>query len=233
MYCPYGTYSDSIIFPKSSSRPRISSARGSNPHLIFQPSETVKRVRIRFENIRKAEQTRKNAVRNLCLRLLHFEGISGLHILSSVGKVLQWIYVTIGYICNCYMRDITWGRWKGTRRLEGQVTWRLVKCCVKVGGGWGSDAVSLVVAYFDVTCFTTLLLENLLSWTIYFCEKCQELASFDISKINFETKKTWPWRAVACSHMTCYITGNSLRICQWQTIQQKVWEVGRCLLLPV
>jgi len=26
--------------------------RGSNPHLIFLPSETVKTVRIRFENIR-------------------------------------------------------------------------------------------------------------------------------------------------------------------------------------
>jgi hypothetical protein len=26
--------------------------RDSNPHLIFWPSETVKRVRIRFENIR-------------------------------------------------------------------------------------------------------------------------------------------------------------------------------------
>jgi hypothetical protein len=41
-----GTYTGSIFFQNTALD------RESNPHLIFYPSEAVKRVRIRFVNIR-------------------------------------------------------------------------------------------------------------------------------------------------------------------------------------
>jgi hypothetical protein len=52
LYCSYGMYSGCIIFPKSNSRPRIQYSRESNTHPTFWPSKTVKKARIRFENIR-------------------------------------------------------------------------------------------------------------------------------------------------------------------------------------
>ena len=43
---------------------RTVKARDSNPHLIFKPSETVKRVRIKFENIRYNQWARGPQVKN-------------------------------------------------------------------------------------------------------------------------------------------------------------------------